>query len=457
MKKNKIILLYSAILLSIIGASCNKFLETDPPKDQVNSKFVFENDRNALAALTGMYIRMPGYLKFELGMYTALYADELAVVASETEHFLFYESHVPYDLDILNYYWNDCYRFIYIANSNIEGIAASSGITDSLKKQFTGEALFFRAFTYLTLTNLFGPVPLVKSTAYQENLVLPQSSVDSVYTSIVDDLLQARTLLKETYPSKEKIRVNKWAATALLARVYLYMGNWKEAGEMSNEIIRSQQYGALPPSEKVFLLNSPEAILHLASNTNAKYVSDAYNYIPAASDVVPRYTITEQLENAMEAGDKRKENWLGFNTVEGKKYFYPSKYKNNTGGTVTEYFMLLRLAEQYLIRAEAYAHSDQFNLAVSDLNVVRQRAGIELIPPATIHSREQLLDLILHERRVEFFTESGHRWFDLKRSGKAIEVMRAQKPATWRDKALLWPIPMTQLDNNPFLQPNSGN
>lgn len=433
-------------------SSCNKFLEASPPKDQFISEYVFDNDVNALSALAGMYIKIPSYVKSEHARLMSLYADELHFADNDTWNQPFYESYLPYDNSAVNAYWNACYSFIYITNSCIEGVEASSKVTDSLKKQILGEALFFRAFTYFNLVNAFGEVPLVNSTKYQINATLPQFKLDTIYQFMMNDLLQSRDLLKEHYPTSEKIRVNKWAATALLARVYLYREKWEEARKMSNEIIESKRYGVLPACENVFLKNSSEAILHLAP-FYSKRTDEAYYYIPSIDTILPTYIITDELYNSFSNSDKRKEKWIGYNEVKEEKYYYPAKYKDRVGTTDLEYLILLRLAEQYLIRAEAYAHLNQFDLAVADLNVIRTRAGISLLTNTDFSSKEELLALILQERRLELFTELGHRWFDLKRFGQAKEVMKAQKPATWEDRALLWPVPKAQLETNPFLHP----
>src|SRR5690606_30360255 len=97
------------------------------------------------------------------------------------------------------------------------------------------------------------------------------------------------------------------------------------------------------------------------------------------------------------------------------------------------------------------------NAAINDLDKVRERAGLPLIQDTnpTI-GKDELLEAIDHERRVEFFAELGQRWFDLKRTGQADAVLKALKPTTWNPRGILWPIPMAQQDRNPFLEPNSG-
>ncbi|MDO5969574.1 RagB/SusD family nutrient uptake outer membrane protein, partial [Flavivirga aquimarina] len=116
-----------------------------------------------------------------------------------------------------------------------------------------------------------------------------------------------------------------------------------------------------------------------------------------------------------------------------------------------EYPVVFRLAEQYLIRAEARAELGKISEAQSDLNVIRNRAGLG---NTTASTKEALRDAILDERQVELFTERGHRWFDLKRRGEAADVLAPLKPS-WQDTDVLFPIPESELLLNPNLLPQN--
>jgi hypothetical protein len=116
---------------------------------------------------------------------------------------------------------------------------------------------------------------------------------------------------------------------------------------------------------------------------------------------------------------------------------------------------VFRLAEQFLIRAEARAHLDKItgaNSAKADLNMIRDRAGL---PPTVASTKEEMLAAILQERRMELFVEWGHRWFDLKRTGKASEVLSVLKPR-WDPTDVLYPIPYNELQLNPNMMQNAG-
>jgi len=166
--------------------------------------------------------------------------------------------------------------------------------------------------------------------------------------------------------------------------------------------------------------------------------------------------------NAFEPGDLRFSNWVGQDTVptagttDTVFYYYPYKYKAVDDTLITESLMVMRLAEQYLIRAEAKTRQADLTGAASDLNQLRTRAGL---PPTAATSQSQLLAAIAHERQVELFTEFGDRWLDLKRTGALDAVMQMVEPhkgGVWNNYDSLLPIPASDIQLNPRLTQNPG-
>ena len=158
--------------------------------------------------------------------------------------------------------------------------------------------------------------------------------------------------------------------------------------------------------------------------------------------------------SAFTVGDLRKIWWTKAVTNGITTWFHAYKYNQYQNTTTSqEYSIVLRLAEPYLIRAEAKAHLNDAIGAAQDLNAVRNQAGLG---NTTATSTDQILDAIAEERRLEFFTEFGHRFFDLKRTHMLAAVLSGVKLG-WDAKDQLWPIPATELLVNPNLQPqNSG-
>jgi hypothetical protein len=121
--------------------------------------------------------------------------------------------------------------------------------------------------------------------------------------------------------------------------------------------------------------------------------------------------------------------------------------------TLSEHYIVLRLAEQHLIRGEARAMQNKLIESKQDLNIIRNRAGLT---NSTASSKEDILAAIARERKVELFSEWGNRWYDLKRTGKANSVLSTIKPQTWQATDTLYPIPQSQINLNSALSQNPG-
>jgi hypothetical protein len=174
-------------------------------------------------------------------------------------------------------------------------------------------------------------------------------------------------------------------------------------------------------------------------------------------------TLSDSLVKAFEPGDARYINWVGADTVAASGstpmtiYYYAYKYKAIGSYTAPqESVVLFRLGEQYLIRAEARAQQNNLAGALADLNAVRTRAGL---PAAAAVSQTDILGAIQKERRVELFTETGHRFFDLRRTGALDALMTAvapQKGGSWSSYKAWWPIPLTDIQNDTRLVQTPG-
>lgn len=194
----------------------------------------------------------------------------------------------------------------------------------------------------------------------------------------------------------------------------------------------------------------------MAIHRESQATVEGSTFIPFLSSSVPVYVMTEHFINAIEPGDLRKVNWINENIRDRQSFYYPYKYKQRViteGNPPQEYSVVLRLAELYLIRAEARAQLEKYADATIDLNIIRNRAGLVNIQP---EGKEALLAKIYQERRVELFTEWGHRWLDLKRLNLADQILGPIKSPYWKPTAVLYPIPLAEIESNPNLNQNSG-
>lgn len=449
------------LFISVAGVSCKKFLNVGAPKTELVSELVFGDEvtaANAMVSIYGDMMNSNNFISDYGSQYLGYASDELKSIASPIS---------PYYTNSLTTvnddFWSAGYKYIYQANAVREGVERSS-LPDSTKNQLTGETIFIRAFCHFYLVNLFGDIPYINSTDYRVNNLAVREPVSQVYDKILKDLLQARDLVRNyymdgsnkeyLYGTPEKVRPNKAVVTAMIARVYLYMGNWAKAEEEATSLINNPRYSLPATLTDVFLKNSPETIWQLQPS-NPAYLNgySGYNYILNGS-YGTRPILMDALWNAPEPGDKRKSVWMGtYSSFMGSQHFSYKYRIASAYSPATEYYMVFRLGEQYLIRAEARANQNNVAGAADDLNILRARARetpADLPPyPATLNQGDCLI-AVAHERQVELFTEWGHRWLDLKRTGKADQVLGPLKGSTfWQTTDQLFPIPQAQLDLNP--------
>lgn len=443
----------------LFHTSCKNFVEVDPPSNQVVSELVFTDDKTASSSVLGLYIQMMNSTNYLMNgamtLYPALSADELTnTTVSNTLDPFKTNTLLSTSTVVATNIWRYGYSYIYHVNACIEGLNKATNVTPALKTQLQGEMLFMRSYCYFYLVNLFGDIPNITSTDYRINEVMPRTASATVYAQMISDLKEAQNLLLPDYPTISPVRVNKWAVTAFLARVYLYNKEWAKAETESTAVINAKMYD-LVNLNAVFLADSKEAILQLIPVQSNNNTIEGSVFIPSSSTVIPSYILTSNLFNAFESADMRKMNWVNKNMISGVVYNYPYKYKVRAGTAKTEYNMLLRFAEQYLIRAEARAQQNNvlgLNSAESDIDIIRNRANLGGTPAA---DRPTMLLAIEKERQTELFAEWGHRWFDLKRTGRIDAVLTVNKTG-WTSTASLYPIPLTEIQRNPFLIPNPG-
>jgi len=446
------------LLLGFFFNGCEDFLETDDPLGQLPHEEVFSNEATATAAVTSLY----GKLRDEvfltgsisgMGVLMGMYSDELDYYGYPGDTYeTFYLHNVLAADPATQGIWDRAYGLVYMCNSVLEGLENAPALASELKQQLRGETLFVRGLVHFYLVNLFGDIPYPTTTDYQSNSRISKEAIADVYDKIEMDLLEARALLSDGYPTGERIRANSPAVSALLSRVYLYNEQWLEAEIESSKIIGNTSLYTLETDlSQVFLKESTSAILQLKPQNEGSNTDEAATYI-FESPPPPFVALSPALVAAMEPNDMRLIEWIGEVSDGSQSWYYPNKYKEqfNTG-TSMEYSIVFRLAEQYLIRAEARANLNNVTGAQQDLNVIRNRAGLENTPAST---SEDLKLAILKERRFELFAEHGHRWFDLRRTGMANEILGPIKSG-WKATDVLLPIPESEILLNPNLEPQN--
>jgi hypothetical protein len=450
--------IYLWLSLLLILNACDSFVAVDLPESQLTNVAVFEDNATANAALTSIYskIRDNGILtgtNSGISNQLANYTDDMVAYGNPTNpSFPFYNDNVLPSNTSISDYWNASYNQIYSANAILEGVDLSTELSEENKKLLQGEAFFIRALVHFNLVNLFGDVPYIKETDYRKNATAKRMPTQQVSENIILDLEKAITLLPENYSSTSRVRPTKYVAIALLSRTYLYTKAYAQAANEATTVLNQTAIYSLEENlNDVFLLRSKETIWQLQAGISGQNTQEAAVFV-FLSGPPSLVALSDNLIASFLPADMRKTNWTKAITDGTTTWYHANKYKERDfTGVSKEYSIVFRLAELYLIRAEARAHQGDLIGATEDLNIIRQRAGLA---PTMAISQAEIITAIVQERRWEFFTEHGHRFFDLKRLNLLDNTLSAVKPG-WNTTDQLFPIPQSELSTNPNLRPQN--
>jgi hypothetical protein len=377
--------------------------------------------------------------------------------------------------------WNDSYQAIGRCNAILDRINSIT-MDESLRSRYVLEAKFLRATIYFNLVRTYGDVPLVlqELTNSDQGYAYGRNAASEVYAQIVTDLTDAEGL-PVTYSGNDIGRATKGAAKAMLGKVYMAQRKFPEAVAKLKEVIDLNVYAILPLYADVFKVsnkNNKESVFDVQFKSGLIGEGNPWPNLFApqnSGNAVIQFggdgnnTPTTDLENAYEANDVRKSismatSYLGTNgaTI---NYYFVKKYmdvpaaKNDNGNNIP----VIRYADVVLMYAEALnevnylADGEAFNY----LNIIRKRAGIAERTSADLSNQDAFRLAIEQERRVELAFE-GHRWFDLVRTNRAIEVMNGKKALfnivpTLTEDNLVFPVPQSQiLINSEKIHQNPG-
>ncbi|WP_295202484.1 RagB/SusD family nutrient uptake outer membrane protein [uncultured Chryseobacterium sp.] len=362
--------------------------------------------------------------------------------------------------------WKDHYIGIQQANIILNRIDAIQDMAQATKSNRIGEMKFLRALMYFNLVRVFGDVPLVTKETTNVNDYFGQgrTPVSEVYAFIEKELKDAIPLLPAA--TTQKGRVTKAAAMGILGKVLITENKYSDALPYLSQI-EGLGYSLLSDVSKIFDVtnkNNAEIIfdVQFASGINGNSEGS-----PAFQLFSPSGTVagakghnlpTKEIYNLYTGDDKRKSAYIGL-TSNGIPYTKKIVKTSNVIADGGSNIVVLRLADVYLMIAECYAKANDLSNANVYLNKIKSRAGIASV---NLVSQQALLAEIDKERRLELVGE-GHRWFDLVRTGKAVQVMTqhfASTPgystATIDQHNLLMPVPQGQINTDPAIKQNPG-
>jgi starch-binding outer membrane protein, SusD/RagB family len=436
MKKNLFIIIAAPICL-FISSGCKKTLE-EQPKTLISPASFFTNAASYNAAVVGIYSNVALYEPMLQEMCTDIYGQPST--AAEQALPMYQNAPNPVYYNTINA-WGNSYTLIKNANYILDNLP-NANIDAATKTALTAEARFLRGYAYFYLVQLYGDVPLrTTSIASYNDVQIPRTKQDSVYKAILADLTYAEANLPDN--TTQQGRVYKLVATALLAKVYLTMAG--------NPLNQTQHYAdaeakalAVINSGKFQLMNDFSTVFHNTAYTTEsiwekEYVPNLggnpmHGYSCPAISYTPILLPAPWFINSFSTGDQRsvwgiQQNYKdpGGNILPPffEKFVLNAAIDAGTGpsapGLIVSFTQpIIRLAEMYLIAAEAENEMNGPANAYPYINKIRWRARVNKSDPTNVPdlaglSQVQFRDSVWLERKHEL-SQEGSTWFDLKRT-----------------------------------------
>lgn len=438
------------------ASSCKKYLETTPI-GAVSDDAPIIDKASAETALRGVYRQLAssgyyGETYVTLGYFPS--GDIKNLTTGGAANLV----NVNFRADDANFNsaWNAIYNTINRANHVISKTPSVVDplLTQELKDKYIGEAKFIRALAYFDLARAWGGVQLVlePTSSLVDRPVIQRSTLEQTYDQVLADLQDAEQLLPDNL---NRIRATKRTVWALRARLHLYRGEWAQAEEYASKLIDlSSDYTLVKPFSGWFKNNvvaTPESIFELeysAINPSAIRAQMQHPTKGGTYRYAPNDKFVQLLNDSLVSGGRKA--LIGSVTQGGTTIWFGDLYYRLPA---TDPAYIFRIAEMYLIRAEARAHLAKTAEALADLNEIRKRADV---PELSLATDNEVLLAVENERRVEFAFEA-HRWFDLARTGRAEAVLEAIDPNTKVEAyELKFPVPITQIQLDASLSQNEG-
>jgi hypothetical protein len=438
MRKIQIII---SILLVAVFTSC-EVLDVEPSQS-ISADEAIKTKTDLDRALTGCYdaLQQTSLTRTQL-IIGGLAADNLVWTGTTQDYGQIENNNITADNAVCEGVWVSIYDGLNRINNVLYAMPNVPDLSQGEIDNYNGQLKFLRALLHFYGVRLYGEIPIKTEPSLDtEGLNVSRNTIDQVYEAIMNDLNEAESLLEVGGSSGY---ASRGAASALLARIYLYRENYEMAKTKATEVINSYGYSIDPSYANLFSgQDSDEIIFHVEFDAQDRNRIAEYFFSRTVNggrkEISPDTLFIETYDD----GDLR----LAASIADADDGPYVIKYSDISGGT--DNVIVIRLAEMYLIRAEANAMLEAPVSEIrDDLKVIRERAGLGNV---SAYSLGDLILAIEAERRTEFAFE-GHRWFDLVRTGRAVELI----PTVTSVNQTLFPIPQSEILANPNMTQNPG-
>lgn len=437
------------LFISIIVSGC-EVLDLEP-ESKISDKLAISDASSLETAIYGTYARLHNNNYYGLTFQSLGYLPGDNVRWTGSYDFLaqFDANNVRPDNTQLIPVFTGIYRTINSANQVIKAIETTKfpGLSQTNRKLFKGEAYFIRALSYFDLSRLWGGMQLVTGPTLSslDNINIRRSSLQETRELILNDLNTADSLLPET---TNRNRATRKTVYALKARLYIYMQDWENAESFASKLIEDDNYELISPYNSFFangVKNTKESIFELAYSATDQN-DHSFWWQPPANSGRREWAPTDELVTLLNdpSSGGNRQTMIARTAPPGNLWYGNVYYRSPR----TDPAFILRIAEMYLIRAEARAQLEKVSEGLEDLNAVRSRAGLD---QAAVSNSGELLLAIEQERRLEFAFEP-HRWFDLARTGRLDDILGVTDQNKW-----VMPIPIGEIQaSGGVLEQNKG-
>ncbi|HMG92672.1 MAG TPA: RagB/SusD family nutrient uptake outer membrane protein [Chryseolinea sp.] len=484
-----------AFVLMVIGA-CSDFLDEQLQGTYSNATF-YKTEAHALLAISGVYSAV-AFVSTDnklwvIGDVASDDATKGGGSGDQSDIQFIDEFTYSRSNGVLDRIWKSYYEGISRANYLLY-YGASIDMDANLRNRILGEAKFLRAFLYFNLTNIFGDIPLKLNPPLDPNEInKPKSTSAEIYDQIEKDLTESTLVLGTSYTGADVGRATKGAALGLLAKVYLFQGQWSDVLTTITSLDALSLYSLQGVYKNNFIdstQNNTESLFEIQhlSNQTPKLGSSLNQYFSPSTD--NGYYFDAPLQNFVDEFEKTAalvpdprldytvgragQKWINGEDFDpswsptgflNKKHAQPKKEEPIIGDASLNY-VYLRYADILLMKAEALNESSQTAEALIPLNAVRKRAResylydqnlpgfgaipADLLPDIISADKQTVSNAIRHERRVELGFEF-HRYFDLIRYGQQSAEAALPPAFNYADNQGRFPIPQSELDTNPAI------
>ncbi|MDR1886418.1 MAG: RagB/SusD family nutrient uptake outer membrane protein [Prevotellaceae bacterium] len=446
-----LIILILAVNAALLPSSCEEFLDVQPTSSLVADNAIYDA-KTARASIISVYSSAKSYSTGSAVTLGVIPGDNVFFGGSQSQNIELDANAFTVTNSAIVGAYRENYTIINRANWVLSEVpkVTDEALTDEERNHLIGEAYFLRAFAYFHLARSWGGVQIQLQPTTDLSSIgnIKRSSQEETYARVIEDLDEAERLLRPD-DNTTRNRAQKAIVQAFRARVHLYARQWDEAERYATQVIDNPKYELVSPYRAFFTAPflTKEAVFEFTSTATDRNTSWSAWY-PSAVTRSGSYERrpTSELINLL--NDPEKGGTRNVLIAQSGSDVYGVLYNTVSTTTVaaasTDPAYVIRLADLYLIRAEARARKTPANLpeAVSDLNRIRNRAEVASFPETG--DANAVLLAIEEERRLEFAFEA-HRWYDLVRTERAKDILGVDRNF-W-----LFPIPRADVLSDPDL------